>query len=1121
MAEHSQSYLQKLKFDPTLTRSWIAKYLSNPRLLFLVLISVITLGIASYVSLPRRLNPEVEIPLVIVSTVLPGANPQDMESLVTEPLESAVRALDDVSTVTSTSQDNVSVIQIEFSSGVNTDDARTNVQSAVDQVELPEDAQAPTVQKIDFENQPVWTFALTGSDIGSLSRMAKIIKDDLEELPSIDNVQTGGLEEQEISVEISPSQISSYGVNTMQLGQIVRAALSSFPAGTVQTETSSFTVSIDPLITNIEDVRNLKLNLNGTVVPLSSVATITERAKPDALGTYFASHEQTATPTIVFNVFKTASTNIDTAVHDAETVVEEQVGPHGNSFAIKTITNTGELIDEQFTELLRDFALTIILVFIVLFIFLGARQAFVSFFAVPLTFFISFTVMRLSGISLNFLSMFSLLLSLGLLVDDTIVVISAMTSYWRTRKFTAIQTGLLVWRDFLVAILTTTLTTVWAFLPLLLASGIIGEFIKSIPIVVSSTLLASFFVAMFMTLPLMIVLLKPNVPRRVNILLKIIAALIPIAVFIAVAPKNIFLVFTILSFLVLVFIAFQTRKAITSRIKQSYTKLKGRNAFVRRAPYYADNGLIKFGVIGAWYRKILDRILSSRTNRRRAVIMVVIFSLFSYLLLPLGFVKNEFFPSSDSENLYVSLELPAGTNANVTEQEAQNLLNQLRTTQDVSYIIATVGQSFSSDRGGASGGNANTALLSFTLPKLDERNRTSIEVAEQLRTDFASYTKGTITVAEISGGPPAGADIQIKLFGENLAVLNANADKLIKYLEQQQGVTDVSKSIKEGTSKLAFKPDTDAMAQNNITQDSVGLLLRTFASGMTLETANLTGTDDEDIMLRLGSGQPAIEDLYRLSVPTMTGNIPLAQLGNFELRSNPTLITREDGERTISVTAGVGQGYTPAEVNQKLEEYANTGLELPEGYRWATGGVNEENQESVNSILIAMLLSFLLIIVTMVIQFSSFRRAIIVMLVIPLSISGVFIIFALSNTPLSFPALIGVLALFGIVVKNSILIVDKITANEKIGMTLKESVIDATESRLEPIALTSLAAIMGLIPITLSDPLWRGLGGAIIAGLTFSGAIMLIFIPVVYYIWFGGKDTEARVRRQTRARRQS
>ncbi len=1098
------SYLHKLQFDPRLENSWFAKYLGNPRLAILILLIVIGIGTVSYISLPRRLNPEVKLPLVIVATVLPGAGPEDVESLVTVPLENAVRSLDKVSTVTSNSQDNSSLIQIEFNSGIDPDKAKSDVQSAVDGVNLPDDALDPSVQKIDFENQPVWTFALIGNgDYASLARFSKTLKDKLEDLPSIDKVRTGGLETQEVSIIIEPNAAISYGLNPFSLSQLVKTSLASFPSGTVRTENSSFSLAIDPAVTTIEDVRNLTLNLNGQVVPLSSVASISERSKPNSPTTYFASHVQPATKAIVFDVYKTSSANIDKSVADASKVIDTTIEPHKNVFYVRSILNSSEQIDKQFSDLIRDFTLTIVLVFAVLFVFLGARPALVSFFAVPLTFLITFTVMRLTGISLNFLSMFSLLLSLGLLVDDAIVVISAMTSYYRSGKFTPLETGILVWKDFIVAILTTTLTTVWAFVPLLLSTGIIGEFIKSIPIVVSSTLLASFFVAMFMTLPFMVILLRPRLPRRISIFLKILLLVILLALFFFVAPKGIFLVFSIAALLISIFITVVVWRILISKTKTVLDAQAQQNPFLAKVPRFLDHGFISFEKIGARYERILEKILSSKSNRRKVIIMVVIFSIFSYLLLPLGFVKNEFFPPSDQKNLYVALELPVGTNISVSEREAVNLLNKLRSTKDVLYVTSDIGQGFS-DMGGTVGAGSNNVLFSLTLPERNERSRDSIKIAEDLRAELKGYSKGTITVTEVSGGPPAGADIQIKLLGEDLSVLDKYADKVVSYLKAQNGVVDPKKSIKEGTSKIVFTPQKEILAQNGIGADAIAGWLRTFASGLKLDSAKITGdkSEEEDITLRLGTGEQRIEDVYALSIPTQNGNLPLTSLGKLELKPNPTQITREDGQRTISVSAAVRGGVTSSEVNAKLEKYANSGLDLPTGYSWKTGGVNEENQNSINSILAAMLLSFTLILATMVVQFSSFRKAVIVMLVIPLSISGVFILFAVSSTPLSFPALIGVLALFGIVVKNSILIVDKITANEKHNMPFVTSIVDATESRLEPIALTTFATIMGLIPITLSDPLWRGLGGAIIAGLVFSGTIMLFFIPVVYYQWF-------------------
>jgi multidrug efflux pump subunit AcrB len=1118
--EHTTLYLQKLKFEEKLRNSWIAKYLVNPRFVILVIIAILGIGLSSYTSLPRRLNPEVQFPLIIVSTVLPGANPQDVETLVTEPIESQVNSLTDVKTITSTSQENVSVIQIEFESGVDTGKAKTDVQSAVDGVTLPDDAQDPNVSDIDFENTPVWSFAITGPDPASIARFSKALQDNLENESSIREVQVSGFETQEIAITVNPSAISEYGINPIQLSQAINSAAGSFPAGNLRSDTLTFPLSIDPAVTSIDDIRELQITVNGEVVPLSSVATIQESSKPNQLLSYFANKEIPFEQAITFDVYKNRTTDIDTAVHDTEEIIEQTKKQYGEQFSIQSITNTGELIDEQFGHLLRDFSITVILVFIILFIFLGARQAFVAFIAVPFTFLITFGVMQATGISLNFLSMFSLLLSLGLLVDDTIVVISAMTSYFRTGRFTALETGLLVWRDFGVAIVTTTLTTVFAFLPLLLASGIIGEFIKSIPIVVSSTLMASLFVGMIVTLPLMMMTLEFNPPHRVKVLFRVLLALTLAILYFVITPKGDFFIVEILAFCIFVFVLMVTRTQVMESIRNSLNKNKN-TKFMNNAARYSDTGIVSFGKIESVYRRLLTKIIYSKKNRKNTIIAVVLFSIFSYMLVPLGFVKNEFFPKSDQEYLYVTLEMPSGTNLETSRTEGLELLNTLRNTPDVEYVIANLGRSYSDMGFGATG--ENTILYSLVLPPKGDRELSSIEIADNLRKDFSQYSTGVVTIAEVSGGPPAGADVQIKIFGDDLDQLDAYAENVMAYLEKEEGVTDVKKSITSGASKLIFEPNPQKVAAAGLSSDQLGLWLRTYASGFTLDTIKFeeNGNDDTDITLRMGSEQ-AVDDIYSLSIPTPDGMVALADLGSIKLGKNPSLITREDGERTISVSATSRPGYNLTEINQKLTEYADSDLNLTNGYRWSTGGVNEENQQSINSILQAMLWSFLLIVLTMVVQFGSFRKAIIVMLVIPLSISGVFIIFGLTNTPLSFPALIGILALFGIVVKNSILIVDKITANEESGMDFENSIIDASVSRLEAIALTSVTAIFGLIPITLSDPLWRGLGGSIIAGLTFSGTIMLFFIPVVYFYWFSKrtpliKNGERRIKRKTKS----
>ncbi|MDO8270021.1 MAG: efflux RND transporter permease subunit [Candidatus Levybacteria bacterium] len=1095
----TSKYLQKLRFDPRLKNSYFAKFLSNFRLVTLIIIAVIAFGASAYVSLPRKLNPTINIPLVIVSTVLPGGSPTDIESLVSVHIEDAVGGLDGVKETNSTSRDSVSIVTIEFESGTDPEKAKSDVESAVKSIRnLPDDALDPQVNKLDFENQPIWTFNLVSenNDRSSLIRFARNLKNDLEELPSIDRVEITGIDDQEIQVILKPEVISSYRINPLQLTGVIKSSLSSFPAGVVKTQNSVFSLTIDQSTFDINDIRNLKISLDGDIASLGDIAEIKEVSKPDQNQSYVLT-KGVVKPSVSFNVFRITTQNIEAATKDAVNLVDEKT--HDNlKFSVKTVSNASEILSDEFGNLIRDVIITIILVFGVLLVFLGIRQAFISMLSVPFTFLITFFVMQLTGIEFSFLATFSLLLSLGLLVDDTIVVISAMTSYYRTKKFSPFETALLVFRDFKIAILTTTITTVWAFVPLILGTGIIGEFIKPIPIVVSSALLGSLFVAFFITIPLMVFILKPTVSLRVKIFFIVLLFItVLLGLFTFVLPQSNIVLIEILAIIFFGFVTYKLWGVLYPKVRGNFSLLFIKNVNYTHA---LNEGLLNFKVVEKRYHSALEKILTSKIARRNTVLFVGIFLLFAFLLLPLGFVKSEFFPKTDEDNLYISIEFPTGTNAQTVQKESLKFFSSLKELSDTEFVTLETGQGFSSGQGGG-GSSSNSVLYSIALKK--NRSKSSSEIASNLRNKFVNYDGGKVAVNEVSGGPPAGADLQIKLFGPDLTVLDRYADKIQQYLATQEGITNIDRSIKPGTSKLVFVPDQAKLAANNITLDQLGIWLRIFASGFEADTLKVLDETDltQDITLRLGGSTQQIEDISRIAIPTQNGTILLASLGTLELQSNPTLITRENGKRTLSVTAGVIAGNNIAQKNSLLEKYADS-LDLPTGYGWATGGVNEENQKSVNSILQAMLYSFLLIIATLVLQFSSFRRALIVMLVIPLSITGVLIIFALTNTPLSFPALIGILALFGIVVKNSILIVDKILTNQASGMPFIDAIVEASTSRLEPIALTSIATIVGLIPITLSDPLWRGLGGSIIAGLAFSGTIMLFFIPVVYYMMY-------------------
>ncbi len=1104
MAKVVTSYLASLKFNPNLWNKWYAKYVVQIRLVIMLILAIIAMGLYGYFSLPRRVNPEVKIPIVVVSTFLPGASPEDIESLITIPLEDKINNVKDIDTLVSTSSENSSIITIQFLSKVDADKAKDEVQSAVDSItDLPTDAKTPVVNKLDFEDQPVWNFAITSdADTGSLMRFSKDLKTRIENLPKVDRVTTSGLDTQEVEVIIQPEKIKEYNINPVILSQLVQKSAGSYPAGNVQTGSFSFPLTIDKDIFTLEDIRNLRINISDKPVRLGDIASVSFKSSPNQRISLYGKKEEKIQSGVQFFVYKTPNTNIDAAEQEAKKEVESFLEGKKN-FHLVTISNSAEEITDQFSDLTKDFLTTIFLVFFLLLVFLGLKQAIISSITVPLTFLSTFAIINALGLSLNFLTMFAFLIALGLLIDDTIVTVAAMTRYYATGRFTPQQTGILVWKDFIVPLWSTTITTIWAFIPLLLATGIIGEFIKSIPIVVTATMISSTSIAVLITLPLMIVFLKVNLPKRVKIFLTIIGAILLTIIYILILPKNILLPFILISTLILIGIFYKTRQ----KLSQTTVNLVNRNKYLKKTPIFFQkiftHGLINIEVLSKRYMSFIAKVLDSKHGKRNVLIALVAFAIVGYLLVPLGFVKNEFFPKQDTNLLYISAELPAGTNIGIANQETIYLLEKVKNFPEVKYAFAESGVGFSGGQGRSSSGS-NNVLVTLHLTEIEDRKITSSELAQVYRNNLKDYSKGTITVQELSGGPPAGADIQVTILGDDLTILDSYANKIIDHLKTLQGITNANKSIKPGTSKIVFTPDKDKLSEYGLTLDSLSLWLRTYATGFTLDSIKFE-SDEQDINFRISDSNQTPEDLGQLSIPTTKGQIPLLSLGHLSLSTNPTVITRDSRKRSISVTASVVAGSNTQEKNKQLEDFVKNKLNLPQGYSWKTGGVNEENQKSVTSIMQAMLISFLLILITMVIEFGSFRQTFIALSIIPLSVAGVFFVFALTNTPLSFPALIGVLALFGIVVTHAIVVIEKINDNLKEGLPLREAIIDAAGNRLEPVLLTSLATIVGLVPITLSDPLWRGLGGAIIAGLLFSGAIKLLFVPVTYYLFFKDK----------------
>ncbi len=1108
-------YLEKLEFDPNLRKSWLNFFITRFRVVILLIAVLTGIGVYSFMSLPRESNPEVKIPIAVVFTTYPGASPTDIEELITKKVETGIAGLKNVKKITSNSSNSVSAVTVEFDAKADLEDSIRKLRDAVNNLkkDLPSDANEPLVQEISFDDTPIWAISLTGPYDGFTLRQAgNDIKDELEKIPGVREVRVSGGDEREFEIAYDPQKLNIYGISADQANAAVKGSNLAIPAGNFESEKFYYPVRIDGRFFNAEQLANIPLTHSeeGAIIYLKDVAAVSEKAIEKKVFSRASVKGSEPQEDITIQVVKKTGGSIIDTVADANTAVQETLKrlPAGLSYEVSV--DYGEIIDKNFNQLTHDFILTLILVFAVLFLIVGLKEALVAGLAIPLVFFATFGVMLGTGISLNFLSVFSLILALGLLVDDAIVVVSATKQYLKSGKFTPEEAVLLVLNDFKVVLTTTTLTTVWAFLPLLMATGIIGQFIKSIPITVSVTLISSLIIALIINHPLAAVLERVRLTKKSFSFL--LFGLIILALSWLFLPNKIIAFSLTLLFLVPVYALIRWyRRSGQEKLEQNSAlvaaeweddemikkKLReqgsGHHGFFDRLMH----GVINFNAVLPFYEKNLRRLLATKRSRFLTLAFTSLLFIIAVALPATGIVKTEFFPSSDSDYLYINLEAPAGLKLAESDKIVRVVESRLLKYPEITNFTTIVGSSASGDGFGGSS-SSHLSSISIRLVSKEKRNIKSYLLANKIRDDLSDIQEAKITVESPSGGPPSGAAFEARISGEDLQTLDKIANDLKPFLSSIPGVVNPKVSLKESPADYTFVLDPARLELYSLNAAYVGSTLRLAISGVEATTVLQDGKEIK-VMARFAKDKiPDLEAIQGIQILNLRKQpVFLKDVAKIELKPSVETITRIDQKRVVLLSAATdGQANTVtilAEFQKRMKDY-----QMPAGYTIFYGGENEQNTESVYSILQAMIVAIFLIIITLIIQFNSVKKAFVVLTTIPLALIGVFFGLAIARINLSFPGLIGILALFGIVVKNAIILVDKISLNLHSGIPFSEAIIDAGKSRLEAIFITSICTILGIIPITFSDETWRALGGSVIFGLMLSSFLTLFIVPTLF-----------------------
>jgi len=1005
---------------------------------YLLLAAFVLFGVYAVNAIPKESAPEVQVPMAIVTTAFPGASAVDVERLVTNKIEERLASsLTDLESLTSTSREGVSSVMVEFNASADIKASIDEVKEEIDVVksDLPEDAADPIVSEINFSDQPILLVSVTSDlPVTEFITLSEEVESELESIQGVSRVEKSGVPEREVQVIVNKDSLSAFGLRLNEVVAAVAAANSAVPAGEITVDDIEYAIQFEGSITDPGEIRDISIpSSSGEPVYLRDIAFVSDGVSETRTVSRVSVGGAPSEQSVSFSVYKKRGGDILEIADNVEKKMDSLEETILSDAQVLISFSDAEYIKDDLENLSMSGLQTVLLVMIILFITLGFREAVIAGFAIPLSFLIAFGGLWLSGNTINFISLFSLILSVGILVDAAIVVTEAIHTKMREglgRREAAVESL----RDYLWPLIAGTMTTIMAFAPLFFISGVTGEFIASIPFTVITVLLASLFVAL---------------------------AIIPL-------------------------------------LASSFLKEKEGGSWDRRQEEYTRK-------LQAFYRKRLDAMLGSK-SRQNLLMTGVVVAFFATIAFPaIGFVNVIFFPGEDFDFLFIDIEKPQGTVLGETDIVARGVEEILYEDDRVESFITNVGSASSFGSGGGSG----SRLANVTVILKEDREETTTEIMRDFRERFREIGDAEISVFQAESGPPVGDPVAVKFFGDDLEDLERTVVIGERVLKDVPGTTEVGSSMQGDVPEFSLEIDRAKTSAVGLTPLEIAQTLRTAVHGTKATTIkNDEGDIDVVVKLNLNSDYRDPHDTARvtldavrlLELETPRGSVLLGSLVDVGIKKGNAVIRHEDRKRIATVSSDILPGSTVQQVTSVFEEKLES-WGLPEGVSYTIGGETEESNQSFQEMGMALAVGIIFIIALLVLQFNSFRQAFFIVAIVPVALIGIMVGLALTREPLSFPSLMGYIALTGIVVNNSIILIDVINNLRKQGVPLKEAILDGSVTRLRPIFLTTLTTVIGIVPLTYASDIWAPLAYSIIFGLSFATFFTVVLVPIFSYRW--------------------
>ena len=1124
--------------DKVVRNFWLSTWaLNNKNTVYLITVVTILFGFYSYISLPKELFPEINIPTIMVQTLYPGNPPVDIENLITRNLEKEIESVKGIKDMTSVSSQDVSNIFVEFNTDVEIKVALQDVKDAVDKAksELPDDLPFdPIVTDIDLSEFPVININLSGDySVNELKDFAEDLREEFETISEVSTVNLTGITEKEVKIILDPFLMGTMQVSYGDVENAVIAENVSLSGGELLLGEIKRTIRIIGEFDDPSEIENIIVKSEkGAIVYLRDIGYVDYGFKDRDSYAYLNSQ-----PVVSLQVVKKSGENLLSTISQVMDILDEatrtNVIPEN---LIITITNDqSEMVKMQLSNLENSIIMGIIFVVFILFLFLGTRNSLFVGIAIPLSMFLSFMIMGMMDYRINMIVLFSLILALGMLVDNAIVVTENIYRFVH-KGYPLLEAAKQATGEVAMPIISSTATTLAAFFPLLFWKSIMGEFMSYMPLTLIIVLASSLFVALVIIPVLFTDFFKKGsnvtLPKPKRSIIIMVSLVLFAAIFYMVGINWIGTLALIFAFIGLLNLLFLSRLAMW---------------FQKTALVWMENVytlFIKFALKGYTPAYFLV-----------GTVLLMFLTLMFYFG---GNPKVEFFPSGDPKLINVTAEMPISTDIEISDSIMrvfeQKVFEVLKPDMDIVESVLTItGKGAVGENEGFSGrgGSPNKGLITINFVDFQYRGGKSTSTIQEHLSDalVGLYPGITLSVEKQKEGPPTGKPINLEISGNDFDQLLVLTDDIRAEINKANipGIEALKIDLDVGKPELLVNIDRDKARRYGLSTGQVGDAIRTSLFGKEISDFK-DGEDEYKIVMRLDDKfRYNISDLinqlitFRSQSSGKIVQVPISAVADFKYSSTYGAITRKDRNRLITIYSNVLEGYNANEINTELKKVM-ADYSMPVGNKYKFTGEQEEQDESMAFLTTALIIAIALIMIILVSQFNSFVKPAIIMFSVVMSTIGVF--GGLATFKMDFVVImtgIGIVSLAGVVVNNAIVLIDYIgltkkRKKEELGIeenenlpndVAKQCIVDAGRTRLRPVLLTAITTVLGLMPLAVGfnvdfisffnnfNPdiyfggdnavFWGPMSWTVIFGLSFATFLTLVIVPSMYHVLYSAK----------------